>query len=223
VTYGWSDTCDIFPVVSAPTAQEVTLEAFGKRHVVPIVGAGRYAVDNTMAVVAVISVLHQPIEPALKRLTTFSRDIGRGQIIELATPGAPAMIIDHSYNANPASMRAALDEMLAMPCSGKRLVILGDMAELGDESRSEHAELLKFLKEKPLESVYLVGDEFKASISEVGDDGRFRTTDLSDLENILTQQASSGDVILVKGSNSTGLFQCLEKFRPSQPNCKTTS
>lgn len=215
VTYGWSDISDIFPVVSAPPAQEVTLEAFGKRHVVPIVGAGRYAVENTMAVVAVISVLRQPIEPALKRLLTFTRDVGRGQVIELATLGAPAMIIDHSYNANPASMRAALDEMLAMPCSGRRVAILGDMAELGDESRTEHTELLKFLKEKPLESVYLVGDEFKASISEVEADGRFRTTDLGNLESILTQQASSGDVILVKGSNSTGLFQHLEKFRPS--------
>ncbi|KAA0912993.1 UDP-N-acetylmuramoyl-tripeptide--D-alanyl-D-alanine ligase [Aquicoccus porphyridii] len=215
VTYGWSDASDIFPIVSTPSAQEVTLEAFGKRHVVPIVGAGSYAVENTMAVVAVISVLRQPIEPVLKRLTTFARDIGRGQIIELATPGTPARIIDHSYNANPASMRAALDEMFAMPCSGKRVAILGDMAELGEESQSEHTELLKFLEEKPLESVYLVGDEFKASISAVGDDGRFRTTDLGDLENILTQQVSPGDVILVKGSNSTGLFQHLEKFRTS--------
>jgi UDP-N-acetylmuramoyl-tripeptide--D-alanyl-D-alanine ligase len=215
VTYGWSDRSDIFPVVADPSAPNITLEVFGERCVVPVVGAGRYAVDNTMAVVAVLGVLRQPIEPVAQRLTTFAREIGRGQIIELPTSGDPALIIDHSYNANPASMRAALDELFAMPCSGKRVVILGDMAELGDKSRSAHTELLALLKEKPLEAAYLIGDEFKASLSEVDHDARLRLAVLDDLESILSQHADPGDVILVKGSNSTGLFQRLEKFRPS--------
>ncbi|UOA16548.1 Mur ligase family protein [Sulfitobacter dubius] len=215
VTYGWSDAANIFPTSSAASATQVMLNVFGERHVVPIPGPGRYAIDNVMAVAAVANVLGQPIGPMLERLTTFTKDIGRGQIIEWATTKGPAKILDHSYNANPASMRAALDEMFAMPCSGKRVAILGDMAELGEDSRSEHDALLNLLKNKPLDAVYLVGDELKASLPLVGNDRRFTILDPKNLENILTQQVSTGDIILVKGSNSTGLFQRLSRFRKS--------
>lgn len=215
VTYGWSDTANIFPMSSPQSATQVTLNVFGERHIVPTLNAGRYAVYNSMAVVAVASVLGQPIKPVLERLTSFENDSGRGQIIELATTDGSAKILDHSYNANPASMRAALDEMFAMPCDGKRVAILGDMAELGEASRSEHDALLNLLREKPLDAVYLVGDELKMSLPLVGNDRRFTTLDPKNLENILRQQVSTGDIILVKGSNSTGLFQHLSKFRRS--------
>lgn len=213
VTYGWSETADIFPTSSDPSAMQVTLNVFGDCHIVPTLSRGRYAVDNVMAVAAVANVLDQPIGPMLERLTTFAKDVGRGQIIDLATAEGPAKILDHSYNANPASMRAALDEMLAMPCCGKRMVVLGDMAELGEQSRAEHDALLNFLKEKPLDAVYLVGDELKASLPLVGNDPRFVILDVKNLEGILTQQVTAGDIILVKGSNSTGLFQHLSGFR----------
>ncbi|WP_162792026.1 Mur ligase family protein [Pseudosulfitobacter sp. DSM 107133] len=213
VTYGWSDASDIFPTSPDPTATEVTLSVMGEHHVVPIPGAGRYAVENTMAVSALASVLGQPIAPVLGRLTTFAKDIGRGQIVELATTGRPAKILDHSYNANPASMRAALNELIATPCNGKRMAILGDMAELGEESRAQHDALISLLKETSLDVVYLVGEELKASLFSDGDDGRFKILDLEDFGTILSEQVSPGDVILVKGSNSTGLFQRLSKFR----------
>ena len=105
--------------------------------------------------------------------------------------------------------------MLAMPCDGKRVAILGDMAELGEDSDAAHAALIHLLREKPLDTVYLVGDAFKAGLASTDHDGRFNILDLEDLENILTEQLAPGDVVLVKGSNSTGLFQNLSKFRMS--------
>lgn len=219
VTYGWTDTSDIHPASSdTSSARKVALEVFGERHVAPIVGAGRSAVENTMAIVAVLHVLNQPIAPTVGRLATFARTVGRGQIIDLATSGGSAEIIDHSYNANPASMRAALDEFFATPCRGRRVIILGDMAELGEDSRLAHIDLLGFLKEQSMDSVYLVGDEFKACMPDVQDDGRFRFTTVGDLDGILLGEADAGDVFLVKGSKSTGLFSYLEKFRTLLPS-----
>ncbi|WP_051539729.1 Mur ligase family protein [Sulfitobacter sp. 20_GPM-1509m] len=215
VTYGWSDTANIFPVSPAHSASQITLSVFGEHHTVPTLSAGRYAIDNTMAVAAVVRVLDQPVGPVLAHLTTFAKDVGRGQVIELAVAKGFAKILDHSYNANPASMRAALDDMLAMPCDGKRVAILGDMAELGEESDAAHAALIHLLREKQLDSVYLVGDAFKAGLASTDHDGRFNILDLEYLENILTEQLAPGDVVLVKGSNSTGLFQNLSKFRMS--------
>lgn len=213
VTYGWSDTSDIYPVTSDQPEGKVALDVFGTRYVVPIVGAGTYAVYNTMAVAAVLHTLNQPIASGLKRLATFSKAVGRGQIIMLQTSGGPSEIIDHSYNANPASMRAALEEFLATPCKGRRVAILGDMAELGEESHTAHIAILEFLGKQSIDDIHLVGDAFKACIANVQGDARFRFTNLDEIDQIFDRQTDAGDVILVKGSHSTGLFKYLDRFR----------
>ncbi|PVA09248.1 glutamate ligase [Pelagivirga sediminicola] len=213
VTYGWSDTADIYPVSVDGSAGTATLEVFGQRHVAPIVGTGNYAVYNTMATVAVLYILNWRIGPTIGRLATYVRPRGRGQVIEVTTPDGLAKVIDHSYNANPASMRAALSEFFATPCKGKRIVVLGDMAELGDDSRSAHSELLKFLGKQPMEFVYLIGSEFAACQSDIQDDARFRFISLENLDEVFRRQITAEDLLLVKGSNSTGLFQYLDRFR----------
>ncbi|MDN5788349.1 UDP-N-acetylmuramoyl-tripeptide--D-alanyl-D-alanine ligase, partial [Pseudorhodobacter sp.] len=213
VTYGWTDLSDIHPTSSTASTGSVELDVFGQPHVVPVVGAGSSAVYNTMAIVATLHVLHQPVQPIAGRLATFTRPTGRGQIIQLATSNGTARILDHSYNANPASTRAALEEFFAMPCNGNRVIILGQMAELGDESRSAHIDLIEYLATQPMDSVHLIGDDFRAAVREVRNDDRFHIIDLCDLDYILNQQVAGGDLILIKGSNSAGLFDYLGKFR----------
>ncbi len=108
-----------------------------------------------------------------------------------------------AYNANPTSMMAALENFTALQLPAKG-VILGDMLELGAQSREEHHSIVDFLKQSPFEFVYLVGNQF-ATVSDA-----FQTfSNVSDLIIHLEQSPLKNKTILIKGSNGIGLSKIL--------------
>ena len=123
------------------------------------------------------------------------------------------LVVD-AYNANPSSMEAALTafDFVEQP---SKMVILGDMRELGAESRQEHLRVLHQLHRMHLEQVWLVGSEFAAALQDfLGEnaDAQETTTYLTfeseqQVEQHLAAHPLEGHTILVKGSNGTGLFR----------------
>ena len=122
---------------------------------------------------------------------------------ELVVTARNRLIVD-AYNANPTSMRAALENFRDMKADHK-MCILGMMGELGAVSREEHQKIVDFLRAAAFEEVWLVGGEFEAI------DCPFRKfKDVEEVKAAIAADRPTGKTILVKGSNSTKLFQLPE-------------
>ena len=187
---------------------------------------GRHLVMNSLAVIAVAQELDLDLAQVGLSLAGFSAPRGRGERIRLRHgSGGPMLLIDESYNANPASMRAAL-ALLAQtnpPTGrGRRIAVLGDMLELGDEANEVHRDLQGPLEEAGADLVFLAGPLMK-SLWEVLPDrcrGAYATS-AEELEPILLKALGPGDVIVAKASAGTRLGPVVQalraRFMPEQP------
>ena len=158
---------------------------------------GSYNIDNMMAAIAVG--LNFGVEPTLinEALEAYRPTNNRSQ---LTVTERNRLVVD-AYNANPSSMRAALENFRLMD-GGPKMAILGMMGELGKSSRKEHQKIVDFIGEAGLDEVWLVGSEFAAI------DSPYRKFD--DVEAVkvaIAAEQPQGRLILIKGSNSTRLFE----------------
>lgn len=165
---------------------------------------GAYNSDNLRAAVTVG--LHFGITPDRinHALSTYRPTNNRSEYRQV---GTNRLILD-AYNANPSSMSAALANFSSLNGSHK-MVILGDMRELGTESLREHRQILEQLRGMELERIWLVGDEFRKACPEQSQE----TCPARFFENVeavmeaLKDETISDATILVKGSHGTGLHQ----------------
>jgi UDP-N-acetylmuramoyl-tripeptide--D-alanyl-D-alanine ligase len=136
---------------------------------------------------------------------------GRGERSMIAVAGGEALLIDESYNANPASMAATLKVLGDTPVRGRRIVVLGAMRELGAGTADFHAALAGPIAEAKVDLAVLVGEEMGALAKALG--GAIEMTHVPDAASaipIATAAIGPGDAVLVKGSNSIGLAALVE-------------
>ena len=122
-------------------------------------------------------------------------------------------ILDDSYNANPDSMRAALQTLAGLSCEGRKVAALGVMAELGDQAESEHRALSDEVKQAGVDVLVTVG-ELPALIGEGVNEG-VEVQNFEDCEQaglFLKKHLQSGDLLLVKGSRSAGMGKVIEEL-----------
>jgi len=124
----------------------------------------------------------------------------RGQRIKL--PG-PVLVIDDCYNANPMSMRAALDD-LALSASGRKVAVLGDMLELGAEAGSYHEQVGDYAREAGVDVLVAVGS-LAARMGERFDGELHRVDDAAAAAELAGELLRPGDTVVVKGSRGVGL------------------
>jgi UDP-N-acetylmuramoyl-tripeptide--D-alanyl-D-alanine ligase len=146
---------------------------------------------------------------------------GRGARHRIDVPGGQALLIDESYNANPASMRATLAQLGHTPAT-RRIAVLGSMKELGDFSAGFHAALAEPLAAAKVDFALLVGAEMQALADELGKAAgtalgkpiRFAHCDYPAQAIAALEQfgLKGGDAVLVKGSNSVGLARLVAHF-----------
>lgn len=120
------------------------------------------------------------------------------------------IVVDDSYNANPSSTRWALATLLELPCRGRRIAILGDMRELGEETTRYHRELGRFLKESRIHRVLLFGEYVRETYEEAGSNKAFLFESKEALIEHVKATAEEGDVILVKGSRAARMDEIVE-------------
>ncbi len=116
--------------------------------------------------------------------------------LKMLSGRADAVVIDDSYNANPGSVRAALDYLAALP--GKRVLVLGDMAELGEDSRELHAGIGEYARER-CDSLLTIGEYSRAAADAFGADG-VACNNIEDLEAAVAPMLDPSTIVLVKGS-----------------------
>jgi UDP-N-acetylmuramoyl-tripeptide--D-alanyl-D-alanine ligase len=176
--------------------------ANGEWHEVQTQLVGAYNLDNMLAAAAVglrYGVSEADICAALEAYTP------KNKRSELQKTEHNTLIVD-AYNANPTSMKAALENFHLIPHPNK-LLILGEMRELGSASTEEHTAIVTLLQQLGFTNVWLVGKEFAA----VASDTAFRCfNDVEAVKEELTWNPVSDRLILVKGSNGTKLFQLPE-------------
>jgi UDP-N-acetylmuramoyl-tripeptide--D-alanyl-D-alanine ligase len=119
-------------------------------------------------------------------------------------------VVDDSYNANPSSVKWAITTLSSLPCSGKRIAVLGDMKELGDKTAYYHGELGRFLKESNVDKVILIGEEVKAVLKEMNNGRAKLFEDKGSLIEYVKHQIAGGDVVLIKGSRAAKMEEIVE-------------
>ena len=180
-------------------------EADNKRHEVETHLVGSYNIDNVLAAVCVglkFGVAPCDIDNALRDYVPTNN---RSEMRETASN---TLIVD-AYNANPSSMKAAIENFstIISPHGRRKMVILGEMRELGDVSTKEHAKIISMLGKMNIDDVWLVGKEFKEC------DPPYRVFEnISEVEKELQANPLSDRLILIKGSNSTRLYRLPESL-----------
>ncbi|MCD8369637.1 MAG: UDP-N-acetylmuramoyl-tripeptide--D-alanyl-D-alanine ligase [Clostridiales bacterium] len=185
----------------------------GKRVPVQLRVMGRHMILNALAALAVADLNGVSLTAAAKGLENFSGFAGRQQIFQVNG----MTVIDDSYNASPVSMKAGVDVLCSIPCSGRRIAVLADMLELGPQTADYHYEVGTALAGKPVDVLFTFG-EFAAEIGRGAKEGgspcqcrHFR--DLEELGDALSAWLCPGDAILFKGSNSMHLGSLVARLR----------
>jgi UDP-N-acetylmuramoyl-tripeptide--D-alanyl-D-alanine ligase len=161
--------------------------------------AGVHNVRNALAAAAAALAMGVPLTAITAGLTAFGGVKGRLQH-KAGLNGA--LVIDDTYNANPASMKAAIDVLAARP--GEKLLVLGDMGELGTDAAKLHAEIGRYAQQAGTDALFVLGDlshEMVAAFGDHGDKSRARHYATPEaLAADLTQRMSASATVLVKGS-----------------------
>ncbi|WDR03837.1 UDP-N-acetylmuramoyl-tripeptide--D-alanyl-D-alanine ligase [Devosia algicola] len=217
VRYGFAAASDwhIESCVAEGNRSRASVRHGNDRFELVINAPGRHMVANGVAALAVASLAGIDPELAIAALARFGAPTGRGQQLLLGDPGKPLLLIDESYNANTASMTAALD-VLAQTAApgGRKVAILGDMLELGPNSAVLHAGLKNAVLASGAERIYLVGDEMGALADALGADRvqmHVRTT--AELVDVIVDELAHGDAVMVKGSNGVRLAGIVDAIR----------
>ena len=166
---------------------------------------GSYNKYNILAAIAVGGRLGIELPVAAEAIEEYTPCNNRSQIIE---SGRGNRVIADSYNANPSSFDSALRSLAES--DGRKIVIAGQMNELGDYSATEHKRLVETLKGMELDGFYLVGENFDGI--DAGPKG-IHCKDIDELRVALTKSPIEKAVVLVKGSRGVGLENIYDCFQ----------
>ena len=169
---------------------------------------GAHWVQNALAVVAAVDAAAGDLGLAGLALAELGGLPGRGARFQAPVQGGTALVIDESYNANPASMRATLAVLADEP--GRHLAVLGAMAELGADAGAYHAELAAPVLAARVETALLVGEAMRPLAAAL--ERKINVVHVADAAaavGALAPLVRAGDAILVKGSNSVGLSRVI--------------
>ena len=157
--------------------------------------AGAHNVRNALAASAGAIAAGCPLEAVVRGLEGFEPVKGRSQLKTLSRGGRTVTLVDDTYNANPDSVRAAIDVLAALP--GPRWLVLGDMGEVGDQGPAFHAEVGAYAKQRGIEQLWCAGELMRHAAQAFGGAQHFAS-----VEALITAlpQAPQAAAIVVKGS-----------------------
>ncbi|MBK8161126.1 MAG: UDP-N-acetylmuramoylalanyl-D-glutamyl-2,6-diaminopimelate--D-alanyl-D-alanine ligase [Rhodospirillaceae bacterium] len=201
---------------TSPTGNDVSADVFGVRMAFSTGLAGRHQAINALAVLAAVQAIGADVTRAAHDLAGAKALKGRGHREEIALPQGSFTLIDESYNASPAAMRAAFTVLAGLPIAkgGRRIAILGDMRELGEQGPALHRGLKDDLVSAGIDRAFLVGplmSDLYALLPASMQAGH--TTESTAMVAPATADIRAGDIVLVKGSLGTRMAPIVEAIR----------
>jgi UDP-N-acetylmuramoyl-tripeptide--D-alanyl-D-alanine ligase len=173
---------------------------------------GDHWVSNALAVLAAVEAVGADVAIAGLALADLGSLAGRGARHRLTKDGGPLLLIDESYNANPASMAATLKSLGTEANVERRIAVLGPMRELGEHSDALHAGLAPAVIGAGVDRVILIGSEMRPLAEQlVGKVGVDTVDSVDQATDALRSMLRPGDAVLVKASNSVGLAKLVER------------
>jgi UDP-N-acetylmuramoyl-tripeptide--D-alanyl-D-alanine ligase len=177
---------------------------------------GRHWVMNSLGVLATVHACGAAVDRAAEALAELEALPGRGRRLELPWRDGKLTLIDESYNASPAAMRAALAVLAASEpgAGGRRVAVLGDMLELGEEAERLHRELCEPLAAAKVDRVFLIGEAITAldaALPERMRGGLWRSPE--EAVPVLQRFLEPGDVVTVKGSRGVRVSRVVDALR----------
>ena len=173
---------------------------------------GEHWVSNSLAVLAAVEAVGADVGLAGLALADLGGLKGRGERYRIEIDGGEVLLIDESYNANPASMAATLKSLGAERDVGRRIAVLGPMRELGEHSHALHAGLAPLVVDAHVDRLILIGDDMQPLDEALGGSIAVeRTSDVDQATDVLMGLLRPGDAVLVKASNSVGLAKLVER------------
>jgi UDP-N-acetylmuramoyl-tripeptide--D-alanyl-D-alanine ligase len=218
LTFGASEGGDarLLDVAEVDGGSRVRASLFGRQLRFDVGAPGLHMAQNALGALLAAEALGADIGLCAAGLARFSPQKGRGDRFTIPTPDGSAIIIDESYNANPASMRAALALLgAAKPGpTGRRIAVLGDMLELGAESAALHADLAADLSANKIDLLFGAGPLTRALFDTAPTSMRAAWAERSsELTLEVARTLRDGDVVMIKGSNASRMGRLVATLR----------
>ncbi len=203
-----------------PRCSTVQANILGTELAYKIGAPGRHLVINSLAVLAAAELVGADLALAALALAEFAPVSGRGAPIAIELSGGPALVLDESYNANPASMAAALEVLGRAPIGpqGRRIAVLGDMLELGPKGRALHRALVDAVLADGVDLVFCCGPLMHALWQALPASRRGGYAENSTaLEAQVLRAIRAGDAVMVKGSLGSRMALIVKALQRAYP------
>jgi UDP-N-acetylmuramoyl-tripeptide--D-alanyl-D-alanine ligase len=205
VSFGRHMEADVRPEVLdlGPEGSDIVVRLGDKRVAYRLGAPGGHLAQNSLAVIAALDALGVDVSAAAQALGSLRAAKGRGERMEVPVEDGAILLIDESYNANPASMRSALAAIATVPRArfGRRIAVLGDMLELGPQSGRLHEDLKEPVDAADVDLVFACGPGMQRLFEAlpVARRGEWAKTSDGILAPLLAT-VRAGDVVMIKGS-----------------------
>lgn len=218
VSFGEADGSDAraLKIALGPDGSDVEANILGDKIGYRIGAPGAHFVQNSLAVLAAVKLAGADLRAAAKSLAGWQAPAGRGERILLGSKNGRIALIDESYNANPASMRAALATLGLTPRSEypRRIAVLGDMLELGGLGPRLHQELAPVIEEADVDVVLACGEMMRGLYESLPEERKgYYAKTAAELEPVLLAGVEPGDVVMIKGSFGSRMAPLVEALQ----------
>jgi len=177
--------------------------------------------NNILACITVLSILNLDLKNIKSLFSNFYVPSGRGDITFIKKFNKKFKFIDESYNANPLSMTSALNNLkhYKKVSNAQKIVFLGDMLELGKSSKKLHRNLSTVINQSDIDKVFVYGKHIKETFNYLTESKKgIAFNNLKDAYRHFSKILHNSDLLMVKGSNATGLNQFSKKFKKGNMN-----
>ena len=219
VSFGFDRSADVHVVDYVPAAEGgslITAKLGNAALCYTLSQPGRHWIANSLAVLAAVQAVGGDLAAAGLALAELGGMAGRGARHKIVVEGGEALLIDESYNANPASMQATISE-LGNIGGGRHIAVLGAMKELGDQSDHYHTALAAPMAAASIDFAILIGKEMQILAEQLksgleGPREFAHCADAGEALALLQNMIQANDNVLVKGSNSVGLSAIIKAY-----------
>lgn len=210
-TFGWDDQADLFATGVTGDATTTTFTVQDETFTIPV--PGKYNVNNALMALLVGLEFGISLAEARKGLEHLEMTKNR---LEWIDGKNDVRLLNDAYNASPTSMHAALEYFADVEIDGDKVVVLGDILELGESSKKYHEHLADGIDLSRFKAVYLYGNEMKALYDKVVDKHEqvhHFTGEKDHLIKAIKETTEAGDAVLFKSSNGTGLLAVVDALK----------